>query len=567
MDIIESWKRCALKTVVILHIFAVFYIAYGSPLFPVKEDVKERLRSRIEASSSGFPSMLIGNESIKTTKALPNFYLQRLFEPVWIERENFLSEARQMIDAILEAEKEGLNPKDYHVDKLTSIVETISRNNSAGIKLNPERLVDLELLLTDSYLLYGSHLLNGRVNPETYDPEWKIEYGETNILEILKKAAATGRIPESLSDLKPTHSRYAKLREARFKYQKIANNGGWPEIDSGPSMKTGAKDARIAQVRKRLEIEGYPSSSFPDDPTIYDKDLQPTVVAFQRHYGLEPDGVIGPVTINAMNVPAPQRVRQISLAMERWRWLPRDLGTNYIRVNIANFKLAVIENEESVLDMRVIVGRTYRQTPVFSGKMTYLVLSPYWNVPYNIAVKDKLPYIKKDPEYLIKNNMKVFTGWGADAKQLDPKTIDWVTLTGKNFNYWLRQDPGPGNALGRIKFMFPNKYNVYLHDTPSQELFDRAVGTFSSGCIRVAKPIELAVYVLKDNGEWNKKSILDTIEKREEKTVRLKKPIPVYLIYSTVLVNEDGSLDFRDDIYNRDKKLDEAMREILPDSM
>ena len=163
--------------------------------------------------------------------------------------------------------------------------------------------------------------------------------------------------------------------------------------------------------------------------------------------------------------------------------------------------------------------------------------------------------------------MKVFTGWGADAKEVDPKSIDWAKVTGKNFNYWLRQDPGPGNALGKVKFMFPNKYNVYLHDTPSQELFDRAVGAFSSGCIRLAKPMELAEYLLKGNGQWSRKTILETVEKREEKTVQLKETIPVYLIYSTVLVNEDGSLDFRDDIYGRDKKLDEAMKEILPDSM
>jgi hypothetical protein len=174
MNTFESWKRCALKTGVILSIFAVFYIAYGSPLFQADEEVKESLRRRIEAGASGLPSMTIGNESIKTTKALPNFYLQRLFEPVWIGKVGFLSEARRMIDVILEAEKEGLNPRDYHIDKIISIVETVSKNNSAGRELNPDRLIDLELLLTDSYLLYGSHLVNGRVNPETYDPEWKI---------------------------------------------------------------------------------------------------------------------------------------------------------------------------------------------------------------------------------------------------------------------------------------------------------------------------------------------------------------------------------------------------------
>lgn len=558
---------CLFVAAAMLYIFPVLPTFSSPDDFTADAILRERLRSRIEAAATGLPSFSIGSDIVRTTTALPIFYAQRLYEPVWVSESGPLPQVSGMVRAIREADAEGLNPRDYHIEIIASLYEKVSNERAAGTKMNPGLLIDLEFMLTDAYLLYGSHLVNGRINPETYDPEWKIEYGETNVLEILSAACSDGRFVESLENLKPKHSRYLKLREARLKYQKIADGGGWPAIGEGPPIKAGSSDPRTIHIRERLEIEGYAVPSPPGDTSIYDKPLMETVQEFQRHYGLEPDGVVGPETIGAMNVTARQRTRQIALVMERWRWLPRRLGPKYIRVNIANFKLAVLQDEKSVLDMKVIVGRTYRQTPVFAGKMTYIVLSPYWNVPQNIAVKDKLPLIRKDPGYLTKNSMKVFSGWGADAREIDPWTIDWSNVTAKNFNYWLRQDPGPENALGKVKFMFPNEYNVYLHDTPSRELFDRAVGAFSSGCIRLSKPIELAEFLLQDTGEWDGKKIMEVVDKRIETMVRLKEPIPVYLIYSTVLVNEDGSLDFRNDIYGRDKKLDQAMKEILPDSM
>lgn len=275
------------------------------------------------------------------------------------------------------------------------------------------------------------------------------------------------------------------------------------------------------------------------------------------------DGAVGAATIAAMNVPVVYRIRQITLAMERWRWLPRDLGQRYIRVNIANFKLMVIENDRVQLAMKVIVGQTYRKTPVFSGKMTYLVLNPYWHVPHNIVVKDKLPQMQKDPGYLAKNNFKIFEGWGAAAKQIDPHTIEWSKITPKTFKYRLRQDPGSNNALGRVKFMFPNEYNIYLHDTPSRELFTKTSRVFSSGCVRLESPIELAEFLLKDDPRWNRETILAAIDKNEERSVTLRQPINVYILYFTVLVDENGQIEFRNDIYGRDKKLAEALQEML----
>lgn len=214
--------------------------------------------------------------------------------------------------------------------------------------------------------------------------------------------------------------------------------------------------------------------------------------------------------------------------------------------------------------MKVVAGRDYRRTPVFSDKMTYLVLCPYWQVPTGITVKDILPEIRKDPGYLTQKNIKVFQGWGADAREIDPQTVDWSQITAKTFNYRFRQEPGPNNALGRVKFMFPNKFNVYLHDTPSRELFEKTKRAFSSGCIRIEKAIEMAEYVLRGDPKWRRETILAAIEKWTELTVRLPEPIPVHILYWTAWANEDGSIQFRHDIYGRDVLLGEALKEKPP---
>jgi murein L,D-transpeptidase YcbB/YkuD len=286
---------------------------------------------------------------------------------------------------------------------------------------------------------------------------------------------------------------------------------------------------------------------------------------FQKRHGLDIDGIVGSKTLGALNVTAAERLRQIEVNMERWRWLPRDLGDRYIRVNIAGFELDVFEAGRQVMNMRAITGRDYRRTPVFSDMMTYLVINPYWNVPWNIAVKDKLPLIRENPDYLAQQKMILMSGWGADVVEIDPSTIDWSEVTPKDFVWRLRQDPGPLNALGRIKFMFPNKFNVYLHDTPSRELFEQAVRTFSSGCIRIEHPVDLAEYLLRGYPEWTRPAILAAIDKGDERTVRLLEPIPVYVLYCTAWVDETGEISFRNDVYGRDGVVADALLELPPE--
>jgi murein L,D-transpeptidase YcbB/YkuD len=296
----------------------------------------------------------------------------------------------------------------------------------------------------------------------------------------------------------------------------------------------------------------------------YDESLKTAVKRFQLRHGLKPDGVIGPKTREAMNVTAQERIRQIELNLERWRWLPRDLGSRYIIVNTADFYLQVMEHGQKKIEMKVVVGRPARQSPVFSAAMTYMVLNPYWNVPRIIAVEDILPKLEKDVDYLINQNFRVFTGWEEDAVELDPLTINWANYNEHNFPYRLRQEPGKKNALGQIKFMFPNKFAVYLHDTPQKSLFTRFQRGFSSGCIRVENAYYLANYLLRDDPAWTPKKLAGILEKGERRVVRVPRPIPIHLHYMTAWVDKEGNRQFRKDIYERDHKLDQAITNRAP---
>jgi len=350
------------------------------------------------------------------------------------------------------------------------------------------------------------------------------------------------------------------------RYREIAAKGGWPMVPHGSKMQKGDRSERILALSGRLIATGDLDRRFRNSEGLFDDALEQAVRRFQQRHGLEVDGVVGLSTLAALNVPVEERIRQIELNMERWRWLPRDFGQRYILVNIANFELDVVEDGKPLMIMHIVVGRPYRRTPVFSDKITYLVLSPYWHVPKNIAIQDMLSLIRNDTNYLAKHNIKVFQGLGTDTREIDAKTIDWSKVTAENFNYRFRQGPGPMNALGRVKFMFPNKFNVYLHDTPSRELFAKTERAFSSGCIRIEKPIELAEYLLRDDPQWTRDNILAVIDKLVEQTVPLPKLIPIHILYCTAWANEDGSIQFRNDIYGRDKLLDEALREGPPSS-
>jgi len=496
--------------------------------------------------------------------AIYRFYENRSFEPAWTDDAGPHPHATILVENIRAADLHGLNPYDYHLLTIQTTLEQANASVMSHRPPDPELLADLDLLLTDAFLLYGSHLLSGRLNPEDVQSEWNIESREGNLPAILQAALDQNRIGSSLGQLAPQQKGYTALKQALQRYRVVLNSGGWLEIPSGPKMEMGYKGSRVGLLRSRLVISGDLENHPPLDKELYDETLDQAVRRFQRRHGLEPDGIVGSAILGALNAPTVLRVEQIRANLERWRWLPQDLGNRYVVVNIADFHLEMVENGSSPAPIRVVAGRPYRHTPVFSGTMTYLEINPYWHIPPRIASKDILPKVKRDPDYLAEQKIRVFENWNSDAREIDPHTIDWSAVSPRTFHYKLRQDPGSLNALGRIKFMFPNRFDVYLHDTPAKDLFEKTQRTFSSGCIRVERPIELAQFVLDGDSVWTPKAIQAAIESGQTQIVRLARPLPVHILYWTAWVDEIGDIQFREDVYGRDAKLREALNEPAP---
>jgi len=320
-------------------------------------------------------------------------------------------------------------------------------------------------------------------------------------------------------------------------------------------------DPDIVLLRNRLAITQCYIEDTIDDKYLFDQSLQEQVMLFQSRNGLTADGVVGKATIEAMNIPVEDRIATIEANLERWRWLSDDLGESYIKVNIANFELQVIEKDDMVFKTEAIVGLNSRETPVFSSIMTYLVLNPDWTVPPTILNTDIIPSLISNPDYLAEKNLKILR---IDGTEVDPSTIDWINIVTAGFPYRIHQEPGPGNALGRVKFMFPNKFSVYIHDTPNHNLFGRTDRSLSSGCIRVNNPMALAAWLMKDSPAWTPAQIKIVIDEGKERTVNLVKPIQVHIVYLTAWASDDGLAYFRKDIYNRDQPLLAALKQGPP---
>ncbi|PKK83063.1 MAG: peptidoglycan-binding protein [candidate division Zixibacteria bacterium HGW-Zixibacteria-1] len=528
--------------------------------------IAEQIRNRIE-SSAILETIIIGDELVYASMALPVFYERRGYYPGWIDSGMILQQADSLIGIIKLAGAEGLRPNDYHVAKIDSLVSTVRRSFRLSEAKKVIILADLDLLLTDAFLIYGSHLISGKVNPVTIDPEWFTNLCEADLISILDNALTENSISSTLRNLAPPQAGYTLLKKALRRYRALDSQGGWPAVPEGPTLKKGDAGERIPVLRQRLTITGDLAEYSAPDSILFDDSLEAAVKRFQNRHGLDIDGSVGKSTLAALNVPANQRVRQILLNLERWRWLPQDLGKRHILINIANYELDVNEDTVTVLTMRIIVGKTYRRTPVFSDKMTYLVLSPYWNIPANITSQDVIPMMKKNPEYIKEQNIKIFRGYGSERVEIRPESIDWAALSPKKFDFWLRQEPGPKNALGGIKFMFPNKFNVYLHDTPDKNLFSKSSRGFSSGCIRIEKPFDLALYLLRNLPNWSREEMIKAVNAGAERTVPLPEQIPVHVLYWTAWVSPDGGVNFREDIYNRDSVLSAALNEEHPEPL
>jgi murein L,D-transpeptidase YcbB/YkuD len=476
---------------------------------------------------------------------LAQFYQERQMAPLWLDAGGPSARAKALAEVLRNAGQDGLEPEDYGVT-------AIGRLLAGG---TPEQLAELELRLSLGLIEITSDLASGRLEPKEVNPETFVYPQEVDRAAVIRAAADASDIAAFVASYEPAQPEYHRLKAALADYRALAAAGGWPSIDDGPTLKPGMENPRVAQLRARL---GVPAAA-GGNPALFDPALVAAVKAFQAGHGLEPDGVVGQNTLAALNVPAEDRVRQIVLNLERRRWIADDPGQRYVFVNIADFELKVVDEPKTVFDTRVVVGAPYHRTPVFSGDMTYVEINPYWNVPPSIARNELLPKIKADPGYLAANNFELLSDWSESASVLDPRRIDWSRVRPETFAYKVRQGPGPGNALGHIKFMFPNQFNVYLHDTPARSLFSRDERDFSHGCIRVQDPEQFGAFVLAKQPGWSLAQIEAAIATGKRMIVPLDTPLPVHLAYLTAWVNKDGSVHFRRDVYGRDAILAAAL--------
>ena len=505
--------------------------------------VHERLRARFGDSAARPEEPL--------EQALASFYARRDYQPAWIDGSGLTDDGKLVVDSLEASRLQGLEPEHYD---LTAIRERVDSHE-------PKRLAVLDALMTGAFLRYCYDIRSGRADPRDADPEWFVEADGIDHLSALETSIADGSLAEVLAGLMPPDPRYVRLQEALARYRRIAAGGGWPRLPEGLALGVNTRAPAVVVLRTRLRASGDLESPSGDD--LFDEALESAVVRFQGRHGLEADGVVGRQTRAALDVPVEERVNQIILNMERWRWMPRHADRRYIQVNMAGFEMRVMEDEVPILRMRVVIGRPYRRTPAFNEAMTYVVISPYWHVPPSLAVRDLLPKIREDPGYLERQGIRVFSDWTENARELDGQAIDWSAVSGRRFSYKLRQDPGPHNALGRIKFMLPNRFNIYLHDTPHREHFDLSVRAFSSGCIRLEEPLVLADYALGEAG-WVPERIREAVAGGKRRVVTLPRPIPVYLVYWTAWAEKDGTIHFRDDVYGRDKLLATALEAGVP---
>lgn len=476
--------------------------------------------------------------------ALAGFYTRRAFQPAWSGDAGPLPRVVELQRILSDADRDGLRPGDYALPSLRPA-------------LDPDVLAGFDLALTRAALRYGTDLAGGRVDPAAVDTVWTAAPREIDVADTLAVLLDSWRLPALTRALSPQQAGYVKLRAALGRYREIAARGGWPVLAERVALALGDSGASVPVLRARLAAEGYLAApAGPGDR--YDAALQAAVRRFQERHGLAPDGDVGPATLAALNVPVDERIREMELNLERWRWLPRDLGARYVAVNAAALELVVIEGDSTVMRVRAVVGRPDWPTPIVSSRIIGLQFAPTWNIPRSIAVQEVAPLARRDTAYLRRERIRVFRD-SAGAAEVDPVAVDWAQVSESTFALQLRQEPGGTNPLGRVKFYFASRFNVFIHDTPYPALFREPVRTASHGCIRVERAADLALYLLRNPTRWPRDSVRAAMARFEERWVTLAEAVPVHVTYWTAWADPDGTVEFRPDMYGWDELLAGAL--------
>ncbi|GJM62775.1 L,D-transpeptidase family protein [Persicobacter diffluens] len=484
---------------------------------------------------------------------VPQIYASRDFAPYWGSAKN----RKDMLSYIENMDKHGLSPEFYHLAVLKKL------NNIPEATKTELQKAQEDVLLTDGLVTIIFHFLYGALNPKDIFPDWN--YGMValpeNIVQTMYLALLKEQIPEQLNSIAFRMPFYEALYHSLEKHRQIQAQGGFiklPAIDK--AIHPGNRHDLIPSIRTRIaQIQEIEKNT--TDSTLYDDHLKAAIITYQNRHGLNADGIIGKGTINTLNVACKDRMNTLLVNLERSRWLSRESPKRHVTVNIAGYQLYLIDNRKVTFATRVMVGKKYHKTPVFTDTLKYIVLNPYWNVPKSIAVKEMLPKLKVDPDYLDRNNMSLVE---TDGTVLNPHSIPFEEINENNFHFMVKQKPGPKNALGQVKFLFPNQYSVYLHDTPSRYLFNTENRAYSHGCVRVEHPLKLASLLLR-NTQWDQKAIDEQIASKENKHIRMQETVPINIVYLTAQPGKNGQLHFYKDVYQRDQKILKMLKEIKYD--
>ncbi len=507
------------------------------------------LQQRLEQLYCEEPHQL-NTQPLYAMGPLLDLYRKNRFQPLWST-----ALIRDLAEAVAAAAEDGLVPADYH---LASIQAALAEPDTP---LGPEQALDNDILFSDALILLGEHILHGKVDGRDVEEKEGLAMGMVPEIDVdyYLQLLRSGHIAAAMRARAPQHPDYLALRQGLARYRQMAARGGWPRVPAGPGLKPGMSGERVAALKARLRASGELAASAATGDR-YDEELSAAVRRFQRRHGLEADGMAGRQTLAALNTPVAERIEQIRANLERIRWILHDMPASAVLVDIAGFRLHYRHNGKLVWGSRVMVGRPLNQTPVFRSAITYLVLNPTWSIPPDMLKNETIPRILQDRSYLRRERLKVYDFNGAPVPA---GRIDWGRYRSQGFPYVIRQDAGPDNALGRIKFMFPNPYHVYLHDTPSKALFDRNSRALSHGCIRVQSPLDLGRMILSnDVGNPTTVQRFDTILANGATTgIALKTPLPLFLLYATARDDGNGGITFSPDVYDRDTAVIRALNQ------
>lgn len=472
------------------------------------------------------------------------FYSDDNYQPVWVDRE----QAVRVLEVLAGAAEDGLNPEDYHYTSLKAMLDQSDVNWATGGR--SRALFDI--LLSDGVILYIRHLSQGKVDPRQMDPSFnysRLEFNPANISTALRTAVSEDTIDDIMEQARPQQGFYQQMKTALANYRDLASRETFLDIPDDVVLKPGNDHVNVLALRQRL-VETSHLDSGSKASTLFDEQLEEAVRRFQKDNDLDVDSIVGKQSYALLNLSWADRVDALRLNMDRLRWIYRDISDDVIVVNIAGFELYYLRDNALVWDTPVMTGTIQHQTPVFTERLKYLEFNPTWTVPRSIIRRSLFPKFSANPQYVVDNNYDLID---RDGQDVDPLAIDWSAYSDRNFPYGVVQQPGENNALGRVKFIFPNQHAIYLHDTPSRALFSRSSRAFSAGCVRVKNPLQFAEILLDDPDKWSLQQIRDLVASGKPKErVYLPRKVDVMLLYWTTSPTSDGRVQFHPDVYNKD---------------